>query len=141
MSEFVHIIAGPYEFLATFHPDAPKTVAKFRSLLPYSQKLIHVRWSGEGIWVPLGDTDFNLPFENHTAHPAPGDILFYPGGISECEIVWAYGGLSFASKMGPLPASHFLTVVTGMESLRKLGETVLWKGAQDVRFDKASPQT
>lgn len=27
--------------------DAPKTVARFRELLPFSDRIIHVRWSGE----------------------------------------------------------------------------------------------
>lgn len=70
--------AGGYEFLAETHPDAPKTVDAFMKLLPYQQKLIHVRWSGEGMWVPLGDFDLGVSFENHTSHPSVGDILFYP---------------------------------------------------------------
>jgi hypothetical protein len=131
----VRITAGPYQFLANFESAAPKTVELFRSLLPYRQKLIHVRWSGEAMWIPLGETNFGIPFENHTAHPACGQILLYPGGISETEFLFCYGGVSFASKMGPLAANHFLTIVEGNENLRALGELVLWKGAQDVLFE------
>lgn len=69
-SNTVLITAGPYQFLGVFESAAPKTVAMFRDLLPYRQKLIHVRWSGEGMWIPLGEQDFGVPFENHTAHPA-----------------------------------------------------------------------
>lgn len=134
------ITAGPYQFLATFEAAAPKTVAVFRSLLPYRKQLIHVRWSGEGLWVPLGETDFGLPWENHTAHPGAGQILLYPGGISETEILFCYGGVAFASKMGALAANHFLTVVEGQEHLRALGELVLWKGAQDVLFEEATEE-
>lgn len=129
------ITAGPYHFRARFEPSAPKTVALFCTLLPYRQKLIHVRWSGEGMWIPLGETDFGLPFENHTAHPAAGQILLYPGGISETEILFCYGGAAFASKMGPLTANHFLTIVEGTENLKALGELVLWEGAQDILFE------
>jgi hypothetical protein len=64
-----------------------------------------------------------------------GDILFYPGGYSETEIILAYGACSFASKMGPLAGNHFLTIVEGREHLRALGTTVLWQGAQDVLFE------
>lgn len=86
----IDIIAGPYTFKARFEEaDAPKTVAKFRSLLPYKERIIHVRWSGEGCWIPLGDLDLGLGFENHTSHPAPGHFLLYPGGISETEILLA----------------------------------------------------
>jgi hypothetical protein len=136
-SNTVLITAGPYRFLATYEPSAPKTVAMFRKLLPYRQRLIHVRWSGEGMWIPLGETDFGVPFENHTAHPAPGQLLLYPGGISETEFLFCYGAVAFASKMGPLPANHFLTITEGGENLRALGELVLWQGAQDVVFEIA----
>ncbi|CAK7214642.1 hypothetical protein SEUCBS140593_002250 [Sporothrix eucalyptigena] len=141
-SDLVLVKAGPYQFLARFESkDAPKTVAMFRKLLPYRQKLIHVRWSGEGLWVPLGDKDFGVGFENQTTHPAPGHILLYPGGYSETELLFCYGGVSFASKMGPLSANHFLTIVAGNENLRPLGERVLWHGAQDVTFDVADEAT
>lgn len=130
----IQIIAGGFQFIAETHPDAPLTVAAFSKLLPYRQKLIHVRWSGEGCWVPLGDYQLGVGFENHTGHPSAGDILFYPGGYSETEIIIAYGGCSFASKMGPLAGNHFLTIVEGREQLRLLGNKVLWEGAQDVIF-------
>jgi hypothetical protein len=139
-SNTVLITAGPYKFLATFESSAPKTVAIFRNLLPYKQQLIHVRWSGEGMWIPLGETDLGVPFENHTSYPAPGHVLLYPGGNSETEILFCYGGLSFASKMGQLAANHFLTVTEGSENLRALGEMVLWKGSQDVVFEAADEE-
>jgi hypothetical protein len=135
MSNTILITAGPYKFLGVFETAAPVTVAMFRNLLPYTQKLIHVRWSGEGMWIPLGDKDFGVSFENHTSHPAPGQLLLYPGGISETEFLFCYGGVAFASKMGPLAANHFVTVTEGFENLRALGEMVLWKGAQDVTFE------
>ncbi len=133
-SELILVTAGPFRFLARFEAGAPKTTAVFRALLPYTAKLIHVRWSGEGMWIPLGDRDFGVGFENNTTHPAPGHILLYPGGYSETELLFCYGGVSFASKMGPLSANHFLTIVAGNENLAALGNRVLWQGAQDVAF-------
>jgi hypothetical protein len=112
-------------------------VATFQKLLPYRQKIIHVRWSGEAVWIPLGDADFKLAFENHTAHPAAGQILFYPGGFSETELLFCYGNVAFASKMGALAANHFLTITKGQENLRALGKLVLWEGAKDVIFEVA----
>ena len=90
----VKITAGGYSFVAQTNPDAPLTVAAFMKLLPYRQKIIHVRWSGEGCWVPLGDWKLEnngkeVGFENHTSHPSVGDILFYPGGYSETEFIMA----------------------------------------------------
>jgi hypothetical protein len=99
-----------------------------------------VRWSGEGCWVPLGDWvledgEGKVSFENATSHPAPGDILFYPGGYSETEIIMAYGACCFASKLGQLAGNHFLTITEGRENLRTLGVKVLWEGAQDILFE------
>jgi len=122
-------------FIAETHPDAPQTVAAFLKLLPYRQKAIHVRWSGEAVWVPLGEFKLGVDFENHTSHPSVGDILFYPGGYSETEILIAYGSCCFASKMGQLAGNHFLTVVEGRERLRPVGVKTLWEGAQDVLFE------
>ncbi len=89
-------------------------------MLPYRQKIIHVRWSGEGCWIPLGSLDLGLAHENHTSFPAPGDIILYPGGISETEILLAYGGVRFASKVGQLAGNHFLTITEGRENLAAL---------------------
>ncbi len=103
-------------------------------MLPFTNKVIHSRWSGEAVWVPLGDLDLGLDFENHTRFPSRGDILLYPGGFSETEILFAYGSASFASKMGDLAGNHFLTVVEGQDELTEFGRTVLWDGAQDIVF-------
>ena len=129
--------SGGFNFLAETHPEAPKTVEAFMKLLPYTQKIIHVRWSGEGVWVPLGEFDLGVSFENHTSHPSVGDILFYPGGYSETEIIMAYGSCAFASKLGQLAGNHFLTITQGKENLRPLGMKCLWEGAQDVVFELA----
>jgi hypothetical protein len=132
----LRIKAGPYEFEAQMEEhNAPKTCAKFASLLPYRQQIIHVRWSGEACWIPLGALDLDLGYENQTSYPAPGDVILYPGGISETEILLAYGGVSFASKMGPLAGNHFLTITKGRENLAALGKLTLWKGAQDILFE------
>lgn len=131
----VTITAGPYSFGARFEEAAaPKTCAKFRSLLPYDERIIHVRWSGEACWIPLGELDLGLGYENHTSFPSPGQILLYPGGISETEILLAYGGVCFASKVGQLAGNHFLTIVEGLENLEALGKMTLWQGAQAIRF-------
>jgi hypothetical protein len=131
----VRITVGAFVFTARFETAAPRTTAKFQTLLPYRQRIIHVRWSGEACWIPLGELDLGLSFENHTSFPAPGDVILYPGGISETEILLAYGGVRFASKVGQLAGNHFLTITEGREQLRPLGEHVLWHGAQDILFE------
>jgi hypothetical protein len=130
------ILAGPFEFTARFEEEsAPRTCAAFKALLPFRNKIIQARWSGEAAWIPLGDRQMGVGFENHTSHPAPGEILLYPGGYSETEILFPYGATLFASKLGQLAGNHFLTVVEGREHLRALGRLVLWDGAQDIAFE------
>lgn len=132
----LQITAAGLRFVAEPHPEAPTTVATFMKLLPYRQQLIHVRWSGEAVWVPLGDLKLGIGFENHTSHPSVGNILLYPGGYSETELLIAYGSCSFSSKMGTLAGNHFLSIVEGREQLASLGRKVLWEGAQEVLFER-----
>ena len=133
------IKAGDFTFQARFEEElAPKTCAAFKSAMPFVSQMIHVRWSGEGVWLPLGDLQFGVGYENHTSYPSPGQIILYPGGISETEILLAYGGVHFASKMGQLAGNHFITLTSGLERLPELGKTVLWKGALGVTFTAAS---
>jgi hypothetical protein len=130
--------AGDLTFLARLETEAaPKTCAAFVKALPFRSSFVHVRWSGEGVWVPLGDHDFGVGYENHTSFPAPGQMLLYPTGISETELILAYGGVRFASKMGQLAGNHFLTIVEGQENLPALGKACLWKGAQALEIDWA----
>jgi Protein of unknown function (DUF3830) len=134
----IKITAGEFAFEARFERErAPKTVAAFEALLPFHSQIIHARWSGEAAWVPLGDLDIGISRdpENATSHPAPGEILWYPGGLSETEILFPYGGAMFASIVGQLAGNHFLTVTGNREQLRPLGEHVLWKGALDITFE------
>ncbi len=132
------IKAGPFDFDARLETElAPKTCASFLSRLPFDSQVVHVRWSGEGVWIPLGDMDFAVGYENHTSFPAPGHVLLYPGGISETEILLAYGGVRFACKMGQLAGNHFITITSGTEHLAALGKMALWQGAQPIRFESA----
>jgi hypothetical protein len=132
------IHAGPYTFGARFErQNAPLTCAAFEKVLPFAGEIVHVRWSGEGVWIPLGDRNFGVGYENHTSHPAPGHIILYPGGISETEILLAYGGVDFSSKMGQLAGNHFITLTSGQDKLPDLGRLVLYEGAQPIRFERA----
>jgi hypothetical protein len=132
------ITAGPHVFEARFELEAaPKTCAAFMKHMPFKSQVVHVRWSGEAVWIPLGELDFGVGYENHTSYPAPGQIILYPGGISETEILLAYGGVSFASKMGQLAGNHFITITSNLENVAVLGKATLWKGAHDIVFEKA----
>lgn len=130
--------SGTFVFSGHFeHELAPKTCKAFGRHMPFRSKIVHARWSGEGVWVPLNDLDFGIGFENSTCYPAPGQIVLYPGGVSETEILLAYGNAHFSSKAGQLPANHFITLTSGLENLDVLGRKTLWEGAQDIVVELA----
>jgi Protein of unknown function (DUF3830) len=134
----VRITSGDFTFTARLEDDtAPETVAAFRKLLPLDSKIIQARWSGQSAWIPMGDLDVGIGPENATSYPAAGELLLYPGGVSETELLFPYGHTCFASKAGQLAGNHFATVVEGVEHLPAIGEIVLWEGAQDIRFAAA----
>jgi hypothetical protein len=131
MSDVVLTI-GAFTLRGRFEDAAPRTCEAFRQLLPMSADLLHVRWSGQAVWLPMGETSLSIPPENATSYPAPGEVLLYPGGVSETEILIAYGGTRFASKAGQLAGNHFLTIVSGAEHLKEIGRLALWHGAQPI---------
>src|SRR2546421_8274617 len=131
------IAAGVFRFAARLEEEAaPQSVEAFRRLLPLASRAIHARWSGEACWIPFGELDVGIGPENATSYPAPGELLLFPGGVSEMELLFPYGPTQFASKAGVLAGNHFATIVKGAEQLRELGPLVLWQGAQAIRFDE-----
>ncbi len=118
---------------------APRTCVAVRRLLPLRAKLVQARWSGEAAWIPLGGLQVGVGFENHTSHPAPGDLLLYPGGYSETEILFPYGATLFASRMGQLAGNHFATLRADRAALAEVGRRVLWEGAQDIVLEEVAP--
>jgi hypothetical protein len=131
----IEIVAADLRFAARLEEEsAPATVAAFRGLLPLESRLIQARWSGESAWIPFGELDVGIGPENATSYPAPGELLLYPGGVSETEILFPYGATCFASKAGQLAGNHFATIVEGGEQLRELGRRVLWDGSQEIVF-------
>lgn len=115
---------------------APKTVETFKKLLPIKTELVHCRWCGEGIWIPL-ENQQDMVLENPTAYPSKGEVLFYPGGQIGAEIMMPYGTSVFTSAAGMLIGNHFMTI-EGSEllKLRKLGEKVLHDGACDILIEE-----
>ena len=53
------IFAGDFGFRARLEDGlAPKTCTAFLQHLPFKSRAVHIRWSGEGIWISLGDLDW-----------------------------------------------------------------------------------
>ena len=131
----LEIVSNDLRFVARFEEElAPATVAAFRGILPFDERIIHCRWSGESNWIPWGDRELGIGPENATSYPHPGELALYPGGQSETELLFPYGHCAFGSKAGALAGNHFATLVEGKEQLRELGRRTLWEGAQPVSF-------
>lgn len=124
-----------HKFEAVFEENSsPKTCEAFRKVMPFEGQVVHVRWSGEGLWIPLGDRDFAIGYEDATSYPAAGQVLLYPKGKSETEILIAYGSVRFASKAGPLAGNHFATITSDLKKLREIGVSALWEGSKSIVF-------
>jgi hypothetical protein len=114
---------------------APTACAAFLGLAPQLDKVVHARWSGEAVWAPLGETGLILQGapEPATGTPAPGQVLLYPGGVSETEILIVYGAARFACSAGPLEGVPVATITEGLDRLAEIGREVLWRGAMRFR--------
>lgn len=126
-----------FSFDAVFENDlSPKTCEAFQKVMPFNSEVVHVRWSGEGMWIPLGDMDFDVSYEDATSYPTPGQILLYPKGQSETEILIAYGSVQFASKAGVLAGNHFATITSDLDKLREIGVSTMWEGSKPIIFSE-----
>ena len=124
-----------YKFDAVFEEIiSPNTCEVFRKVIPFAAQVVHVRWSGEGMWIPLGEMDFAVKLEDATSYPTPGQLLLYPKGKSETEILIAYGCVHFASKAGTLAGNHFATITSDLEKLKEIGVSTLWEGSKSILF-------
>ena len=124
-----------YKFDAVFEEiNSPNTCEVFRKVIPFEAQVVHVRWSGEGMWIPLGEMDFAVKLEDATSYPTPGQVLLYPKGKSETEILIAYGCVHFASKAGSLAGNHFATITSDLEKLKEIGVSTLWEGSKSILF-------
>ena len=133
----IRLTIGPRQYLGKLELEqAPATCAALRSLLPLRGRILQARWSGEALWIPLGDRRLGLLAENAKTHPASGEILLYPGDVSEMEILIPYGQTHFGCKYGELAGNHFATILDAGADWTDFGERVWWHGAQDVTIDE-----
>ena len=80
----LRITIGEYVFKARLHVDeAPVTCDRLLSVMPITGRVIQARWSGEAVWLQMDPYGVEAPLENQTSHPGRGELLYYPGGVSE----------------------------------------------------------
>lgn len=119
------------EFTGELHTDAaPESVAALRDIGTIASELLHVRWSGNAVWVEIDDVDLpELPRENHTVYPSRGDVLLYPGYRNVQEILIACGPTCFKSQAGELAGNHVATLDATPSELTALEDRTLYDGA------------
>lgn len=119
------------DFTGELHEDAaPESVAALREMTTLDSELIHVRWSGNAVWIEIDDVDLpDLPRENHTVYPSRGDVLLYPGYRNVQEILIACGPTCFKSQAGELAGNHVATLNASSEELTALEDRTLYDGA------------
>lgn len=138
MAKRLSMTIGGIPFAAELlEEEAPETCRAFLRALPIRGRVIQARWSGEAAWLPMDEWGIEVPPENHTSHPSRGDLLYYPGGISEKEMLIPYGSAFFGSKVGQLRGNHFATIVEGADGLLEMGDKVLFEGAQEIVIEEA----
>jgi hypothetical protein len=135
MNQHVYMTVDGETFEAALLDErAPRSCAWFCSILPWEQQLVHVRWSGEACWIPLGSLKLDVGMEDATCYPAAGEILLYPGGASETEILLPYGATRFYSKAGALAGNPILQLRGDLTRWRKIAKDTLLSGAKQIGF-------
>jgi Protein of unknown function (DUF3830) len=136
----LHLSIGGRLFVSRLRWDlAPQSCTRLMQMLPLCGQVIHARWSGEAIWLPLGT---NWPIgsilepESATGHPAPGEVLLFADRRSEPELLIPYGPTRFASRAGPLEGNPVLLIEDDLPQLVELGREILLHGAMELRIDR-----
>jgi hypothetical protein len=108
-------------------------------MLPLCGQLIHARWSGEAVWLPLGSiwpVGSILEPESATGHPEPGEVLLFADRRSEPELLIPYGPTRFACRAGPLEGNPVLLIEDDLAQLVGRGREILLRGAMELRIDR-----
>ena len=131
----IQVMIGDERFEARLEDAlAPSTCARFRSLLPCSQRLVHARSIGDACWIGVRGLELGVGLENATCDPQPGQFIYYPGAEGEAVILLAYGSVSFPGNRSHFAGNAFLTIVGGLDRLGRLGREVAGRGCRFVTF-------
>jgi hypothetical protein len=138
----LHLSIGGRPFVARLRWDlAPQSCERLMQMLPLCGQVIHARWSGEAVWLPLG---MNWPIgsilepESATGHPQPGEVLLFAGPRSEPELLIVYGTTRFACQAGPLEGNPVLLIQNDLPQLVECGREILLHGAMELRIEQRS---
>ena len=103
-------------------------------MLPWTDSMIHVSWSGNACFFRLQDRAWQVPYENPIHVPSIGEVLVYPGNRPDLqmggELYFAWGPNKFSCGNGNLSGNHVMTIIEGLENLAAFGDRVHIDGHQ-----------
>ena len=131
---------------------APKTCDAMWEILaePLVQQGIHAGWAGREVSIEVPSANrvvdpMQIPKENLTLYPIPGDICFgyfppgYGVGITEeyWDLALIYGRETrFEFSFGPVPMTLWATIDKGLESVAKECERMRIEGVKTIRISR-----
>lgn len=138
----IKLTSNKFTFIARLEEEKnPETCKWLLGKLPWTVEMIHVSWSGNACFAPIGEQAFDVPYENPIRIPSKGEIIIYPGNIRHLqyggEFFMAWGPCSIATQNGNLMGNHVLTIIEGMENIEEYGRMVHFKGAQSMTVELA----
>jgi hypothetical protein len=131
---------------------APKTCDAMWRILeePIVQKGIHAGWAGREISIEVPPANrvvdpTQIPKENLTLYPIPGDLCFgyfppgYGVGITEeyWDLALIYGRETrFEFSFGPVPMTLWATIDDGLDPIAKECERIRIEGLKTIRVSR-----
>jgi hypothetical protein len=119
---------------------APRTVAALWSRLPFKDRTIQVRWSGDA-WRTENNYELlpeGSPVENVAGRLEPGDIIYYPGYPSNnVKVGFAYGRAQWlAPFMVPIDVALIGKLDTGLDAFVERCSRIIFEGPLEVELTR-----
>jgi hypothetical protein len=138
--------------------EAPLTCAAVWNVLkkPVRSRARHAIWSGKEVFFYLPQTmPKDLPLENHTIFPEPGDLMFYympekrlkgtqaiqfrdPGDVFELAIFYGTNNLRLTMEMGWRGSVFGQVPKDRLPELEAACEDLYWNGTFDIEVRRGS---
>ena len=137
----IKITSGAYTFIARLEEEkSPESCRWLLSMLPWTDSMIHVSWSGNACFFRLQDRAWSVPYEGSPIRfPSKGEVLLYPGNQPDLqmggELYFAWGHNAFSCGNGNLSGNHVLTIESGLENLEEFGKKVHIEGRQETKLE------
>jgi hypothetical protein len=136
MSKRIRITLDGVEAVARLNEDAaPETVARLWAALPISDRLRHVRWSGDAGYLMITRlADRTRETENRVSFYPPGAVMFRP---DHGEIAFSYGQAQARDHMQVAGwACHLGTLETNVAAFLDKVRDTRAEGGKPIRLQR-----